>query len=321
MKFKILISFVLITFLFSFFFLNANIKQAPVLATRTQAARAPATPAPAAAPATPAPAKAPVAPAKPAPATPAPTPAKKAPVPAPKKSPSPKKIGKSPKKKKKGKKNIAKYFIKAISKKLGGSKKDMNSVLPKDIKANTGAYVPPAQTAIEKLFPILQKLSQKFGNGIDMACKFKNDVVEFFKKKSGVKGYRRVYVELQKVNGKNPFDDISSHVNKAYLGFKNFFGTQLLKVLMQVLKAQSKLKTSTPGFKKKVDGLIANINKSKALGGFIEVFVPACCHWKKFKIAINKILSGKKSKDKFKMWDAFSEGFANIFGILAESKK
>ncbi len=306
MKFKVIICFVLITFLISITTRKAKIKQNRALANPTPANAPPST---RAAPSVPNPNAVQSPPPTRPPPIPAPTP--------PKFQPPKTKIPRKPAKKSR-KFNIARIFIRIIIIKLGGNKMDVDSCLPKDILTNTGTYAPSAQASIEKMIPLLNTLSHEFGNGIDLGCKIFKDVVDFFKKKAGIPISRRLYIEKHPT-AKNPFDQISAHTKVAQMYFKDLFECPLIKTLAQVLRCQSNLKTAKASFKKMASSLLSNMIKSREIGGFIKIFVSATCHWRRLKTAFSEIISGGKTKNIFSKWALYSQGLSDILKIIARS--
>jgi len=172
--------------------------------------------------------------------------------------------------------------------------------------------------AITPLASDLDNILKYLGIAIDVACNFKKDVKDFFKKKLGVRRYRRVFIQLRKVNGRrNPFDDIVNYCKDLFQKFKDFLNSPLVKKAIEFVKCLQAAKTAVVGFINTIKGFITNVtNLVSGLSGFIEVTVDLICKWKDFRDAINYLSTGLKATDNLEKWNNYGKFLGKIIHTI-----
>lgn len=216
-------------------------------------------------------------------------------------------------------KNIYLKFTQGVIEQMGGDPKDIESCLPADWKSESSTDGKASITAFEHCGGALAKIAPFLSVGIDSACKFKNDVKDFSKKKLGVRRYRRVFVQLQKVNNKrNPFDDIVTHFGDMHEKVKEMLDSPLAKKAIEVANCLKDSKTASVGFINTVKGFKKRHTKlNSGLPGFIDIMVDVNCRWRRFKESINFLSDGTKNNDnekKYRNFGRFLGKFIKIAG-------
>jgi len=199
-------------------------------------------------------------------------------------------------------------WAEGIVEQLGGDKKDIESCLPGEWK------VSPKATDDQKSLPSFESDPTKeiFGLieknlvvSLDIACKFLPNVKDFFKKKAGVRRFKKVFAQLKKIKSHdtNPFDPLSEKTKETYNVFKEIETCPLVKKTNTFLGC---MKTGSGA----IPGLINSINNFEkhrqpmidSLAGFIDVYIPMICRWKEFKDALIFHKNAIESTDTLSKW-------------------
>ncbi len=205
--------------------------------------------------------------------------------------------------------NIYYKFTIGLVEQMAGNQKDIESCIPADWKTEASTDAKTSTPALEGSGGVLGYILKFLGTAIDVACKFKNDVKDYFKKKAGVRRYRRVFIQLKKVHGlRNPFDDIVAKVKELYQKIKDLLNSPLVKKTIEFIKCIKTAKTAVVGLINTVTNFIAKISKMvSGLAGFIEVAVDLICKWKDFRDAITYLKNGLKATDNLAKWNNFGQ--------------
>lgn len=217
--------------------------------------------------------------------------------------------------------NVYFRFAQGLVEQMAGNPKDIESCLPGDWKSEASTDTKTSAPSVEGNGGVLEKVLKYLGLAIDVACKFKNDVKDFFKKKLGIRRFRRVYIQLQKVNGqRNPFDDIVNYCKELYQKFKDFLNSPLVKKAIEFVKCLKTIKTAVVGFINTITNFVSNVTKLvSGLAGFIDVTVDLICMWKDFRDAINFLQTGLKATDNLAKWNSYGKFLGKIVHTIGSS--
>jgi len=216
--------------------------------------------------------------------------------------------------------NLYYNYIVGVTEIAGGNPKDVESCMPANWKNESSTEITVASRPIEAGAPIFQKLNSHLSEGLDRACKFKKDVIEFFKKKEGLSSYRRVFISLQTINGaKNPFDEINPLTKTLFRKLKDMLNSGFFHKTVEVLKCLKNTKTAVVGFINTVTNFKGNHRKLlSGLAGFIENFIELACQRKDFRDAINYLITGVKATDKVQKWKNYGQFFGKLVELLGK---
>ncbi len=165
---------------------------------------------------------------------------------------------------------------------IGGDPKELDDCLPKDWKDTPEKDFKASEKSLIDAKEMFMQIHGTLGVSIDIACKFKPNIKDFLKKKSGVGRFRRLHIELAKVKSKvNPFDFISEKIKPFYNKFKPIISNALVTKTFDLLKCLKKAKDikAIHNFKAIADKAITD------LPNFIDVIVETLCDWKLLKEA------------------------------------
>lgn len=216
--------------------------------------------------------------------------------------------------------NLYYNYIVGVTEIAGGNLKDVESCMPANWKNESYTEITQASIPIEAGTTIFQKLDSHLTEGIDTACKFKNDVIEFFKKKEGLSSYRRVFISLHTINGaKTPFDDIVPLTKKLFRKLKDMLNSEIFHKTVEVLKCLKTNKTAVVVFTNTVTNFIGNnIKLLSGLEGFIENLIELACQRKDFRDAISFLITGVKATDKVQKWKNYGQFFGKLVELLGK---
>ena len=217
--------------------------------------------------------------------------------------------------------NIYVKIMDGCTEHMAGNVKDVESCLPADWKSEAATETSSSASAFEGVGDVLIIINKYLGESMDETCKFAPDVKAFFKKKAGVRRYRKVFVELKKVHGrKGAFDDIAPHTQTLFQKIKDLMNSPLVLKIIEVMNCMKAIKTTVVGYINTVTNFEANRTKMiSGLSGFIDVLINMVCKWKDFRDAINFLSDGLKATDNVAKWGFYGKFFGKLVSVIGSS--
>jgi len=207
-------------------------------------------------------------------------------------------------------------FTAGVIEQINGNAKDIDECLPGDWKDPKGSQDDvKTMPSFDQIQDICLFIEKNLEVSLDVGCKFKENVKDFFKKKAGVRNFSRRRIFLN--NDNNPIDNLSEKTKDIFEKFRELMSAPLTKKTDAFLTCIKSAKGVNPGVVNTINNFEKNKEKfTTTLSTFVDIFIECVCNWKNFKDSFIFYKNALTAKDNLEKWNKLGQFYGKLIHIM-----